>query len=119
MVRPIPHTLRELIGFGGEIVVQCKKCGRKARFSPYTLSEWFRANGKRDDWNTIRRKFVCTGHAGEGCGSRGVDAYYQLAAPEPPRMPPTPRLDCPEGIDPDKWDKADAYERKRLLRSLR
>lgn len=120
MARALPDTLRELIGFGGVVRVKCRKCGREANFSPYTLSEWFRRNGRRDDWKTIRRKFVCEGF-GAGCGSRNVEVTYMLDAPDPPKRPPAPEgvPPCPDGIDPDRWAKADHYERKRLVRRLR
>ena len=119
MTRALPDTLHELIGFGGIVRVKCRQCGREARFSPYELSQWFRLRGKRDDWRTIRERFVCKGWNGDGCGSRSVEVTYELTAPEPPRKPPTPKGDCPEGLDPNAWAKADARERKRLMRMLR
>jgi hypothetical protein len=119
MVGPLPDSLQQLIGFGGSVRVKCRRCGREARFHPGTLSSWFRAQGKRDDWKTIRRKFVCKGVTGEGCGGRDVEVTYELDAPEPPPLPPVPRDNCPDGIDPIAWAKADYHERKRLVRSLR
>jgi hypothetical protein len=119
MTRALPDSLRELIGFGGFVLVKCRKCGREARFTPGSLSEWFRSRGQRDDWKTIRRKFVCKGWGGEGCGSRLVEVSYVLEAPEPPRQPPVPRDDCPNGINPIAWARADVRERKRLMRQLR
>jgi hypothetical protein len=119
MVGRLPDSLQDLIGFGGTVRVKCRRCGREARFNPGALSQWFRAQGKRDDWKTISRKFVCQGLAGEGCGGRKVEVTYELDAPEPPPLPPAPRQDCPKGIDPFEWVKADHYERKRLIRSLR
>lgn len=119
MAGPLPDSLQELIGFGGTVRVKCRKCRREAGFNPGALSQWLRSRGQRDDWKTIRRKFVCTGYDGEGCGSRDVYVTYELDAPEPPRLPPTPRDDCPKGIDPHQWAKADGYERKRLIRQLR
>ena len=115
MARALPGTLSELIGFGGTVRVECKKCRRVARFAAGELSRWFRASNIRDDWKTIRSKFVC-----QGCGCRRVDVTYELEAPEPPPLPPAPRTaDCPPGIDPDAWAKADSYERKRLVRRAR
>lgn len=120
MVRALPNNLSELIGFGGTVLVKCNRCGRTARFSPYDLSRWFRSMGKRDDWKTIRTKFVCYGF-GKGCGSRDVSVTYEIDAPAPPRPPPSPRGsdDCPTGINRDVWARADYYERKRLVRRLR
>ena len=119
MVGPLPDSLQELTRLGGTVRVKCRRCGREARFSVWDLSKWFRSLGKRDDWKTIRRKFVCTGWGGEGCGGRNVEVTYELEAPEPPPMPPLPRGDCPKGIDPHEWAKADDRERKRLVRQLR
>ena len=119
MARALPDSLQELIRYGGLIVVKCRKCGREGRFSPGDLSQWFRSRGKRDDWKTIRRKFVCDGADGGGCGGRDVDVRFELQAPEPPLRPPAPKEDCPDGIDPARWAKADYYERKRLIRLLR
>ncbi len=120
MVRALPDSLQELIGLGGTVRVKCRRCGREARFSTFDLSNWFRFGHRRDDWKTIRTKFVCKGLSGEGCGSRDVDVTYELEAPDPPRKPPAPRhVDCPRGIDPVEWDKADSIERKRLVRRLR
>lgn len=101
------------------MLVKCRKCGREARFGVYDLSRWFRLKGGRDDWKTIRRKFVCNGPAGEGCGGRNVEVTYQLDAPDPPTPPPVPRDDCPQGLDPQAWAKADYYERRRLVRRAR
>ncbi|HEU4958543.1 MAG TPA: hypothetical protein VFT40_13060 [Sphingomicrobium sp.] len=119
MVGRLPDSLHELVHLGGVVRVKCRKCGREARFSPYDLSRWFRVNGIRDEWKTIRRKFRCDGF-GEGCGSREVEVTYELEAPEPPRLPPEPRhVDCPPGIDPIEWAKADSYEKRRLVRRSR
>jgi hypothetical protein len=121
MVRALPDSLQELIGFGGVVRVQCRKCGREARFSPMDLSRWFRTKNRRDDWKTIRTRFVCRGFADEGCGSRDVSVTYELEAPDPPRPPPSPvdHSTCPAGIDFDTWEKADSIEKKRLVRRLR
>ena len=121
MVGALPGSLLELIGYGGVVRVKCRKCGREAQFNPGELSRWFRLLGGRDDWKTIRTKFVCRGWADEGCGSRNVSVTYELDAPDPPRRPPLSRgdADCPTGIDPEEWAKADYYERKRLVRRLR
>ena len=119
MTRTLPNSLQELVHLGGLVLVKCRKCGREARFSTYDLSRWFRVNNISDDWKTIRRKFRCDGF-GQGCGSREVEVTYELKAPEPPRLPPEPReVDCPPGIDPAEWAKADRYEKKRLVRRLR
>lgn len=119
MVGRLPDYLSELVGLGGTVRVKCRKCGREARFGTYDLSRWFRVNGIRDDWKTIRRKFRCDGF-GQGCGSRDVEVTYELKAPDPPRLPPEPRqIDCPPGIDHEEWVKADRYEKKRLVRKLR
>ena len=119
MARPLPDSLQELIGLGGFVHVKCRHCGREARFEPGQLSYWFRRRGRRDDWKTIRRRFVCKGVDGRGCGRRNVEVSFVLEAPEPPPLPPQPRTDCPKGIDPLEWAKAGSYERKRLIRSLR
>ena len=119
MTRALPDTLRELIGLGGILRVKCVRCGREARFSPLDLSQWFRSRGQRDDWKTIRQKFVCSGWNREGCGNRDVEVTFELTAPEPPRKPPMPRDDCPDGIDLNAWARADDRERKRLMRMLR
>ena|SRR5688572_3508534 len=119
MVGALPDSLQELMHLGGSVRVKCRKCGREARFGVFDLSRWFRSRGKRDDWKTIRRKFVCKGWDGEGCGSRDVEVTYELDAPMPPPQPPLPRGDCPDGIDPDAWATADGRERKRLMRQLR
>jgi hypothetical protein len=121
MVRALPDSLQELIGLGGTVRVKCRRCGREARFIPMELSNWFRLRFRRDDWKTIRTKFVCKGLSGEGCGRRDVSVTYELDAPDPPPRPPAPRevSDCPKGIDPAEWAKADTYERKRLVRRLR
>jgi hypothetical protein len=119
MTRALPESLSELVGLGGTVRVKCRKCGREARFSPGSLSQWFRASGGRDDWKTIRTKFVCKGWDGEGCGSRNADVTYELEAPELPPRPPLPRDDCPKGIEPKAWAVADDRERKRLMRQLR
>ena len=119
MVGSLPDSLQELIGLGGTVRVKCRRCGREARFGVLDLSMWFRGRGRRDDWKTIRRKFVCTGWNNEGCGSRDVEVAYELFAPDPPRAPPRPRDDCPNGIDPKVWAEADDRERKRLMRQLR
>lgn len=120
MVRALPDSLQELVGLGGVVRVKCRRCGREARFSPMELSRWFRLNRRRDDWKTIRTKFVCRGF-GEGCGSRDVLVTYELDAPDPPPRPPMPRhaVECPKGIDPAEWARSDSYERKRLIRRLR
>lgn len=115
MTRALPSSLSELIGFGGTVRVKCRSCGREARFAAGELSRWFRACGIRDDWKTIRSKFVC-----QGCGRRRAEVAYELEAPEPPMPPPLPRSGtCPPGIDPDAWANADHYERKRLVRRAR
>lgn len=115
MVRALPESLSALVGFGGVVRVTCKTCERVARFSAGDLSRWFRGGGVRDDWKTIAGKFVC-----QGCGGRKVHVTYELDAPEPPPKPPSPRsADCPRGIDPEAWAKADYYERKRLIRQAR
>ena len=119
MVRALPDSLQELMRFGGTVTVRCRRCGREARFAPNDLSRWFRSRGSGDSWAVIRRKFVCSGLNGEGCGGRDVEVTYQLEAPDPPRPPPVPRGDCPDGIDPVAWARADYYERKRLIRALR
>ena len=115
MVGPLPNSLSELTGHGGTVRVRCGKCGREARFSAYDLSRWFRITGQRDDWKTIRGKFVC-----QGCGGRNAEVTYELEAPEPPPRPPAPRsADCPPGIDPEAWAAADSRERQRLVRRAR
>jgi len=115
MTRALPGSLSELIGFGGTVRVKCRKCGREARFAASELSNWFRATRIRDDWKTIRGKFVC-----QGCGGRKVEVAYELEAPEPPPRPPAPRTaDCPQGVNPDEWARADSHERKRLVRRAR
>ena len=119
MVGRLPDSLQELIGLGGTVRVKCRRCGREARFGVMDLSRWFRGRGGRDDWKTIRRKFVCTGWDGEGCGSRDVEVTFELHAPDPPPEPPRPSDDCPAGIDPKAWAKADGRERKRMMRQLR
>ena len=119
MTRTLPGSLQELTHLGGVVCVKCKRCKREARFSTYDLSRWFRVNNISDDWKTIRRKFRCDGF-GHGCGSREVEVTYELEAPEPPRRPPEPRqVDCPPGIDPNEWAKADGYEKRRLVRNAR
>ena len=84
------------------------------------LSRWFRLRRRRDDWQTIRTRFVCDGF-GEGCGSKDVFVTYELDAPDPPPRPPDAcEADyCPKGIDLEEWARADRYERKRLVRRLR
>ena len=115
MVGPLPDSLFELTGYGGTVRVKCRKCGREARFSAGELSRWLRVTGQRDDWKTIRSKFVC-----QGCGRRNAEVTYELEAPEPPPRPPLPRSgDAPPGIDPAEWATADATERKRLVRRAR
>jgi len=118
MVRALPDSLHELIGFG-VVCVKCRKCGREARFGVSDLSRWLRLRGEKDDWQTVRRKFVCRGWEGEGCGSRNVELTFELKTPKPKREPPKPLGDCPEGIDLHEWARADSRERKRLLRRLR
>lgn len=120
MVRALPDSLSELIGLGGCVRVKCRRCGREARFSATELSRWLRLRGRRDDWRTIRTKFICKGLGGEGCGSRNVEVTYELDAPEPPPPPPRPLGgDCPPGINAQEWATSDRYERKRLVRRSR
>lgn len=115
MTRPLPGSLSELTHHGGTVRVRCRKCGRVAQFSAGELARWFRACRIRDDWKTIRSKFVC-----QGCGRRNAEVTYELEAPEPPTPPPVPvTADCPHGIDPHAWATADSYERKRLIRRAR
>ena len=115
MVGPLPNSLSELIGHGGTVRVKCRRCARVARFSAGELARWFRVIRVRDDWKTIRSKFVC-----QGCGGRNPEVTYELEAPEPPPAPPAPRTaDCPPGIDPQAWATADNRERKRLVRRAR
>lgn len=115
MVGPLPGSLSELTGYAGTVRVKCRKCGREARFSAGELARWFRVTRVRDDWKTIRSKFVC-----QGCGGRNPEVTYELEAPEPPPRPPAPRsADCPPGIDTAECARADAHERRRLVRRAR
>ena len=119
MTRALPGSLSELTGFGGTVRVKCKRCGREGQFHAGSLADWFKACGIRDDWKTIRRKFVCDGFGDEGCGGRDVEVTYELEAPDPPRRPPAPVTEAPPGIDPKEWARADSIERKRMIRRAR
>ena len=117
MTRALPGSLSELVGLGGTVRVKCRKCGRVAQFSAYELARWFKAARIRDDWKTIRSRFVC-----QGCGQRSADVTYELEAPEPPKPPPVPisaDRPAPPGVDPEAWAIADSYERRRLIRRAR
>jgi len=115
MTRALPGSLSELIGFGGVVRVRCRKCKREAEFRAIALADWFKSCGIRDDWKTIRAKFVC-----DGCGARNAEVTYELDAPDPPKVPPLPRDgDTPLGVDPGLWAAADHYERRRLIRRAR
>lgn len=117
--RPL-RTLEQVSRAGLFLQITCPACGRRAI---YRAAEFRIACRINTELTTLAAMLVCRGapNTKEGCGHRGAQILPIDWPPiDAPPGPPKPvAASAPRGIDPDKWAKADAAERRRLVRQAR
>lgn len=117
--RPL-RTLEQVSRAGLHLQITCPACGRRAIYRAAEFRIVCRISTELAD---LARMLVCRGapSSKEGCGHRGAQI---LPIDWPPidaaAGPPKPvAASAPRGVDPEAWAKADAAERKRLVRQVR
>lgn len=115
------ETLEDVHRFGLCLRITCEKCGRQAIFTTSS----FQVSNVRFSIRLERlaARMRCSTFPGEppGCGHKGA-RIMAIDWPErkPAALPPRPAYHpAPAGVDQAAWDKADSYERKRLIRRAR
>ena len=112
------RTLEDMRKWQADVLVQCRNCGKEARFNAGDIVKWFHACRWSTSLDVAPQRFRCS-----ECGAK--DAVIRAKMPEAKLPSPKPRpmaledQAAPAGIDPEVWTKADARERKRVLQKAR
>jgi hypothetical protein len=114
------RRLEDLVKWEADLRVECRECGRQARFSAANMVSWFQSRRWSTSLDSAPQHFRCAGIDGSGCGSRNVRLSAMMPdAVLPPERPRPAATSAPYGLDPEAWAKADDRERKRMLAQLR
>lgn len=116
------RTLEDMARWHADLQVQCRVCGRKARFNADNMIRWFKSSRWSTSLDDAPRRFRCAGADGQGCGSKNVRLSAVMPKGQMPPERPQPISQngvAPPGIDQMAWNNANERERKRLVQRLR
>ncbi len=85
-----PQDLADLHKWNADLLVRCRRCGRRAVFELVSILNYFRGRGWNTSWGCVAARFVCKGTPDDpGCGSKDLSVRMH---PRPKHLPPEPRM---------------------------
>lgn len=112
------RTLEDMRKWQAYVLVQCRKCGKEARFNAGDVVKWFHACRWSTALDVAPQRFRCS-----VCGAKDATIRAKMPVPRLPEAKPLPILPAnqpaPAGIDPEAWACADHRDRRRLLKNVR
>jgi hypothetical protein len=112
------RTLEDMRKWQADVLVQCRQCGKEARFNAGDIVKWFQACRWSTSLDVAPQRFRCS-----QCGAKDAVIRAKMPDPKLPETRPRPidprTVHTPAGVDPVAWANADLDERKRLIRQAR
>ena len=114
------RTLDDLVQYEAQLIVRCNACGREGRYHAPHVLEYFRSKGWSNVLEGAGHRFRCdNGPMGNGCGAKGATLRGMFPKLLTVAKPLPLDGDCPAGVDPPSWARADERGRKLLVRRAR